>query len=581
MNSPPSADRPADRPRRPLVRELLAAELLAGVALGLAAAALPAAAAPAAEPPASAPSATATEAAELPQVTVRSGRHADFERFVFDWPEAVDFVVEREDGRTLVRFDNPARFAPDPSVPKDRFAMAADGRTVVLEVPAATTVRSFSLDDHRVVVDFLSDGESETADAADDGEAADAQLDGSLPPPSPALDALPADADPATLVPLGAMRAELYRRDLMIASLLERLEAVERGTPAGALTPEAAMAESGDDAPASGPVELDASSSATIIGTGAEPAAGPDAAADDVAAADVAPEPGRDSGERAVERALERTLTRAGALLLQPGQLELEPSINYTRRSTSSPVFVSNGDTGVIFVGEDEVERDEVRASLDLKVGLPFDSQVELMLPYYVVDQSLTTMVGGAVGGAEDGTGHAFGNPRLTLAKTLARESGWWPDLVASAYWDNHLGRARDNDIPLTGNFNEVGFGLSAVKRQDPLAFVGGFGVARAFENDGIEPGDTLSFSASAVLAASPATSLRLGFSQQIAAETEVDGDEISGSDRTSGILTLGASAVVGPRALVDVALDVGLNDDAPDYAIRLAVPLRFDFPVF
>jgi hypothetical protein len=119
------------------------------------------------------------------------------------------------------------------------------------------------------------------------------------------------------------------------------------------------------------------------------------------------------------------------------------------------------------------------------------------------------------------------------------------------------------------------------VKRQDPLAFVGGLGVSRAFEKDGIEPGDSLTLSASAVLAASPATSLRFGVVQQFAAETKLDGDEIGGSDRTSGILTLGASAVLGQRALVDVALDVGLSDDAPDYAIRLAVPLRFDFPIY
>jgi len=202
-------------------------------------------------------------------------------------------------------------------------------------------------------------------------------------------------------------------------------------------------------------------------------------------------------------------------------------------------------------------------------------------MPYYYVDQSVKTMIGGAVGDAADGSGQAFGNPRLTLAKTLARESGWWPDLVASAYWDTDIGKSNDNGIALTGNFNEVGVNLSAVKRQDPLAFVGGLGVSRAFEKDGIEPGDSLTLSASAVLAASPATSLRFGVSQQFAAETKLDGDEIGGSDRTAGILTLGASAVLGQRALVDVALDVGLSDDAPDYAIRLAVPLRFDLPIF
>lgn len=544
----------------------LARRLLAGIALAVVVAATPIAG----------PRAQATGTTdERPAVTVRSGQHPTFERFVFDWPTAVDFRIERDDGRTVVRFTAAARFLPDASVPSGRFAAVADGASVVLDAPAGATVRSFTLADHRVIVDFLSDGTNgdATTAAADTGD--DASLDGSLPPAAPDFGLLAADADPATLVPLGVLRAELYRRDLMISSLLERLESVERGTPSGAARaaalPERPAEEEWAGAP-SGPIDISDAQGATVVGTGAEPAAGPATTAE----AEPAP-PARAE----VERALERTLTRAGALLLRPGQIELQPRISYTRRSTSSPVFVSNGDAGVIFVGEDQVERDEVRTSLDVKVGLPFDAQVEVFVPYYYVDQSIKTMVGGAVGDAADGSGNAFGNPRLTLAKTLSRESGWWPDLVGSAYWDSNIGHSSDNDIPLTSNFHEVGFGLSAVKRQDPLAFVGGFSVARAFENDGIEPGDTLSFSAAAVLAASPATSLRLGFTQQFANETKLDGDEIEGSDRTSGILTLGASAVLGARALVDVALDVGLNDDAPDYAIRLAVPLRFDLPIY
>jgi hypothetical protein len=511
---------------------------------------------PAVEPAAGvaeAPSVPAAEPASAPMaVTVRSGRHPSFVRFVFDWPEAVAFTVEPQADTAVVSFARPARFDPDASVSADHLAVLGPS-AVRVTVPGTVRVRSFALEDHRVVVDLY--GEEPQARPAQvvtpaTASTADPALNGHR-----ATAATGAD-EPDSLVPLSLLQSELYRRDLMIASLLARLEAVERGGPGsqGAALPPPPTLLNGMTQVAAG----------NAVDGPVAPAAGSSGA------------PRQDD----VERALERTLTQAGALLLNPGQMEIEPGISYTRRETSSPVFVSTGDAGVVFIGEDEVERDEVRASLDVKFGLPFDSQLELSLPYNYVDQSVKTMVAGQAGAAEDGSGQAIGNPRIGVAKTLVRETGWLPDVVARGYWDTDLGTSSDAGIPLTGNFNELGASVSAVKRQDPLAFVGAVGYSTVLEKNDIKPGDTWSFSASAVLAASPSTSLRLGFTQQFSEEVEVDGDQLDGSDTTSGLLTLGASVVLGRRALVDVALDVGLTDDAPDYAVRVAVPLRFDIPL-
>lgn len=523
--------------------------------------------------------APAAAAATRPEVLIRSGRHPSFERFVFDWPETVAFTVEQSGSTIVIHFARPARFIPDASVPADRLVIL-DATTVQLTA-AAADVQSFSLTDHRVVVDlYAADGAARASTAAlargVDGADSAANEGGlaattAATPPTATGSVTAAAADPAdaadTLVPLGLLRTELYRRDMMIASLLARLEAVERGGPGSrgaALPPPQAMLDDGLAVAAGSAVDGATNGESVAATDTVEPAAG--SASQD--------EPDE------IERALERTLTQAGVLLLRPGQLEIEPALAYTRRQISSPAFVSNGDAGVIFIGEDMVERDEVRASVDLKVGLPLDSQVEVSLPFNYVDQSLKTMVGGTIGTADDGSGQAFGNPRFGLAKTLMREKGWWPDIVARGYWDSDLGRSTDNGVQLTGNFNEFGLNLSAVKRQDPLAFVGGVGYATVLEKDDVEPGDTWSFTAAAVLAASPATSLRLGFTQQFSGDVEVDGEDINGSDSTSGVLTIGASAVLGQHSLVDVALDVGLTDDAPDYVVRLAVPIRFDLPL-
>ncbi|HKJ88657.1 MAG TPA: hypothetical protein VKA48_09140, partial [Gammaproteobacteria bacterium] len=50
-------------------------------------------------------------------------------------------------------------------------------------------------------------------------------------------------------------------------------------------------------------------------------------------------EPGRVVvNKEAAERALERTLTQTGALLVPPGQFEIEPGFSYTRRERTQPL---------------------------------------------------------------------------------------------------------------------------------------------------------------------------------------------------------------------------------------------------
>jgi len=45
------------------------------------------------------------------------------------------------------------------------------------------------------------------------------------------------------------------------------------------------------------------------------------------------------------------------------------------------------------------------------------------------------------------------------------------------------------------------------------------------------------------------------------------------------GTLDLGASTILGRGVLVHVTASVGLTDDAPDYAVRIALPIRFGLP--
>jgi len=280
--------------------------------------------------------------------------------------------------------------------------------------------------------------------------------------------------------------------------------------------------------------------------------------------------------EDLIDRALERTLVQEGVLLIPFGQAEIEPAFQYTRRENKFPV-VSGG-----FVGEQNIRRNEFEAAATVRVGLPFDSQIEVGVPYNIVDQSVSTTIGGANQSSNSETGHGLGDVSVGLAKTLLQEgAGWWPDVIARVTYDSDSGNTQDNGVFLGGGFNEVSGSLSMVKRQDPLAFVGNVSYTKTFENDDIEPGDELGFSIGTVLAASPETSLSFFFNQTFADDFKVDGDKIGGSDQVSSTLSIGAATSLGRNVLLSIRGDIGLTDEAPDYAIGVSLPIRFDLPVY
>ena len=279
--------------------------------------------------------------------------------------------------------------------------------------------------------------------------------------------------------------------------------------------------------------------------------------------------------EEAAERALERTLTAEGALLLPSGRSEIEPSFTYTRRENdNAALFLVDGN---IVLGTRDIERDEFTGSLDYRIGLPLDAQLELGIPYNVVTQSIVDDSGGL--NETRTTGQGIGDPSIGIAKTLMRESGWRPDLIARVTYDSDLGERVDNDVALSAGFHEIRGSLTALKRQDPLAFVGTLSYEKSFESDDVEPGDEFGLSLSTLLAASPETSLRLGLQQAYTDDFEVDGRKVEGSDQLQASAIFGVSTILGRGAFLDVSAGIGLTDDAPDYFVGASLPIRFDFP--
>ena len=270
-------------------------------------------------------------------------------------------------------------------------------------------------------------------------------------------------------------------------------------------------------------------------------------------------------------RALERALVREGGLVLPRGVIEVEPRLQYTYRGTQGLNVVTLA--GVAQVAQQDLRSNHLEASVAVRVGLRASLQLEARLPYVWIDQNRATS--SAVSESERVSG--WGDVELGVSKQLAtaRRGG----LLGSLVWKSASGQHELGRLSPGSGFHQLQAALTAVTREDPLVFFVTPSYSWVFERErsgaDVDPGDAIGLKAGTLLAASPETSLRLSFELNHAARTRVAGQDVPGSDTTIGILELGLAKVLSRRTLLDVQLGIGITPDAPDFRLRLALPIR------
>lgn len=380
----------------------------------------------------------------------------------------------------------------------------------------------------------------------------------------------PAAAAPEDTPSTRELLRKIEQRDALIEDLQKRVQQLEKQTAKAPAPPPATAAAP----PAGGPPAPPGKKPpAAASAPGGAPPGQPPAAGQKAAKAG----PGQfEVDEEAAQRALERTLVITGALLLPYGQLEIQPGFNYVRQQTDFPVL-ANTPTGST-VASINSRSDIIGGSAFMRLGLPFDSQLELYVPYQSIERETLVETNGNVASYNSDKGTGFGDIRLGIAKTLLTEKHWWPDVIARFTWDSDSGQTPNGVVQGSG-FDELQGSITVTKRQDPLVFIGSVSYESAFEKKNIRPGDTLSFSLGAVLAASPETSLRVILNQNFIDKLEVNGQALKGSDRVSSTLNFGASSIIGRAKFLDFTAGIGLTKDSPDYTVGISFAMRFDLP--
>jgi hypothetical protein len=217
---------------------------------------------------------------------------------------------------------------------------------------------------------------------------------------------------------------------------------------------------------------------------------------------------------------------------------------------------------------------------LTARLGLPWELQLEGSVPFLRLWQNV--IVEGTVGDAAAASG--LGDPRLSLTRQVVRARKALPDLLITGTWRAAVGRSPydvdPEEVGLGAGFHGVGGTLIAAKASDPLVYLASasymVNVSTDTEQGRLEPGDTLGLGAGAILAVSPEASMSFLVDFRYTPSARLGGNPALGSDQTIAVLQLGLATVVSRRALLNVAVGVGLTEDTPDLQLGVSVPLTF-----
>jgi hypothetical protein len=278
-------------------------------------------------------------------------------------------------------------------------------------------------------------------------------------------------------------------------------------------------------------------------------------------------------------QALSRGLVQQGLLVLPKGTFEVSPSLAYSHSQEQGLVLVDTPE-GISVVSDQRRRQDALEAAITARYGLPWNSQIQLRVPYaWRRDES-------ALG---DGTqvknsDTHIGDVEIELAHQLVTERHGMPGITAAVAWRIPTGSDAFNapraSVATGTGSHQLSGRLSVIKSLDPIVAFGTLSYAHTFsrhEDIGkVDAGDAVDLSLGALLAVSPETSINVQFSQQFRGHTSVDGMSIPGSDGVAAVAQFGIDQLLGSRALLSATLGIGLTNDAPDYQFMISAPIRF-----
>ena len=297
--------------------------------------------------------------------------------------------------------------------------------------------------------------------------------------------------------------------------------------------------------------------------------------------------------------------TNTSGVLTRPGALIIEPALGYAysdnyRVYLDGYSFIPALVVGLIDLRE--IKRHSFTASITARYGLSDRWDFDLKIPYIVRDDSQRSRPISEATEADDifnANGSDMGDLELSSHYQLNDGLAGGPIYVANLavtiptgtspfdveYVESTAGSLFPTELPTGSGYFSIQPSLTAIYPTDPGVLYGNISYGYTIETDEevgkVDPGDSIGFSWGLGLSLNERTSMSLGYSHKHVMKSQIDGVKIDGSELDIGQLSIGYSFNSSQRTNINLSLNIGVTDDAPDVRLDFKLPIEVDGSLF
>nr|WP_246389833.1 transporter [Halomonas cerina] len=308
-----------------------------------------------------------------------------------------------------------------------------------------------------------------------------------------------------------------------------------------------------------------------------------------------------------------QAMAEYGGVLTPKGRLVLEPEFQYSHESINRMTFEGVEVLSTLLIGvftAQDVDRDNYTAALTGRLGLTDRLELEMKVPYVYRDESNRVTVSEVdpdFSLARELSNDALGDIEVAAHYQFNRGLAGMPYFIGNLRYKSTTGegpfdiRRNSAGTPLelsTGTgFHSIEPSITMLLPSAPAVYFANLGYVFHLEDDvnqqvtqndedlfidDVDPGDVVRLSFGMAYSINPRTSFTLGYKNDFIGETETE--YVNNSDGTTtrvnsntlnvGSLLLGWSYRMNPDVSVNLGLELGITEDAPDTTLSLRMPI-------
>ncbi len=311
-----------------------------------------------------------------------------------------------------------------------------------------------------------------------------------------------------------------------------------------------------------------------------------------------------------------QAMAEFGGVLTPKGRLVLEPEFQYSHESINRMTFEGVEVLSTLLIGvftAQDVDRDNYTASLTGRMGFTDRLELEMKVPYVYRDESnriTVSEVDPDVSLDRELSNDALGDIELAAHYQFNRGLDGMPYFIGNLRYKSTTGegpfdiRRNSAGTPLelsTGTgFHSIEPSLTVLLPSAPAVYFANLGYVFDLEDEvnqqvtqddedlfigDVDPGDAVRLSFGMAYSINPKTSFTLGYKNDFIGKTETEyvnnttgnTTRVSSNTLNVGSLLLGWSYQLNQDVAVNLGLELGITDDAPDTTLTLRIPIGMD----